>query len=167
MFSKAITNLWKQNYFSNVEIFVTKLEAGKFLYIEIAVTERPRLGTFSFKGIRKTEAEDLNSKVGLVKGRIITENMRRSSIEAINKYYAEKGYRGITTKIEETKDPKIENTVNLTYVIDKGNKVKINEINFVGNTLPDQRLEKQMKGTKEMTRITLHPPVDQAGYAAT
>jgi outer membrane protein insertion porin family len=51
-------------------------------------------------------------------------------------------------------------------VIDKGNKVKINEVNFVGNTIPDQRLEKQMKGTKEMTRLTLNPRVENGGYAA-
>ena len=39
-FSKAITKLWGQNYFSNVEVFITRL-AGKNIDIEIAVTERP------------------------------------------------------------------------------------------------------------------------------
>jgi len=163
MFSKAITNLWKQSYFSSVEIFVTKIE-GTSIHLEIAVTERPRLGSFTFKGVRKSEVDDLNSKVGLVKGRVLTENVRRSAIEAISKYYAEKGFRGVKTTLEETKDPKIENSVNLTLNVDKGTKVKINEINFVGNTLPDQRLKKRMKGTKEMTRITLNPPVEQVGY---
>ena len=60
-FSKAITNLWKQNYFSNVEIYVTKVE-GTNIYLEIAVTERPRLSSFIFKGITKSQADDLNSK---------------------------------------------------------------------------------------------------------
>lgn len=164
VFAKAISNLWKQNYFSNVEIFITKLE-GSNINIEIAVTERPRLASFSFKGIRKSEAEDLTGKVGLVKGRIITENIRRSATEAIAKYYADKGFRGVTTKIEESKDSKTENSIVITFIVDKGTKVRINEINFVGNTVSDQKLKKQMKGTKEMSRLTLHPSDEKGGYA--
>jgi outer membrane protein insertion porin family len=165
-FAKAISNLWKQNYFSDVEIYIAKLE-GKNIYLEIAVTERPRLSSFSFKNIKKTEAEDLTSKVGLIKGRIITENSRRSAIEAIQKYYADKAYRGVTVTIQETPDPKIDNSLALTFVVDKGTKVKINEVNFVGNTaVNDVRLKKQMKGTKEMTRLTLNPPAETGGYAA-
>src|SRR5215813_3764664 len=44
-FSKAITNLWKQNLFSNIEINYTKI-VGNNIYIEINVTERPRLSNF-------------------------------------------------------------------------------------------------------------------------
>jgi outer membrane protein insertion porin family len=163
-FAKAISNLWKQNYFSNVEVYITKVE-GSNIYLEIAVTERPRLSTFVFKGISKSHADDLTPKVGMVKGRIITENMRRSAVEAIQKYYAEKGFRGVKTQMIETKDPKIENSLAVTFVIDKGTKVKINDISFAGNTIPDTRLKKQMKGTKEKTRITFNPPVNTGSIA--
>jgi outer membrane protein insertion porin family len=163
-FAKAITNLWKQNYFSDVEIYLTKVE-GTDIYIEIAVTERPRLSSFVFKGIPKSQAEDLTPKVGMVRGRIITENMRRSAIEAIEKYYAEKGYRSVKTQIQETKDPKVENSLAMTFFIDKGEKVKINDISFIGNSVPESRLKKQMKGTKEKTRITLRPPVNNSAVA--
>ncbi|HJU45727.1 MAG TPA: hypothetical protein VJ647_03040, partial [Chitinophagaceae bacterium] len=57
-FSKAIMNLWKQNLFSNIQIFYTKVE-GDSLWIEINVTERPRLSSFIFKGTRKSDHEDL------------------------------------------------------------------------------------------------------------
>jgi len=158
-FSKAISNLWKQNYFSNVEIYLTKVEASN-ISVEIAVTERPRLSSFSFKGIPKSQADDLTPKVGLVRGRIITENNRRAAIEAIEKYYAEKGYRGVKTVIQEAKDPKVDNSILMTLSVTKGNKVKISDLYFAGNSIPEQRLKKQMKGTKEMTRLTVHPPVD-------
>ncbi|TDH23093.1 outer membrane protein assembly factor [Segetibacter sp. 3557_3] len=161
-FSRAINKLWQQRYFSNVDVYVTSLK-DKDIAIEIAVTERPRLANFYFKGIKKTEQEDLTPKVGLVKGRIITENMRRSAIEAVQKYYADKGYRGVTARIEESSETTAENTNNITLVIEKGVKVKISDINFAGNTVPDSRLKKQMKGTKEMTRITLRPPSVAAG----
>ncbi|MFT2543137.1 hypothetical protein ACMWP9_34610, partial [Escherichia coli] len=67
-FSKAITKLWAQNYFSGVEIYVTKL-TGKDIEIEIAVTERPRLANFNFKGIPKGQQDDLRGKTGLVPNR--------------------------------------------------------------------------------------------------
>ncbi len=161
-FSKAINNLWKQNYFSNVEIYITQL-TGTNISIEIAVTERARLSSFSFKGITKSQGEDLTPKVGLIRGRIVTENNRRSATEAIEKYFAEKGYSGVKTDIQEVKDPKADNSVVMTLVITKGNKVKISDINFTGNTVPGSRLEKQMKGTKEMSRLTIHPPRDSTG----
>lgn len=163
-FSKAITNLWKQNYFSNAEIYVTKVQ-GTNISIEIVVAERPRLSKFEFKNAKKGEAEDLNGKVGLVRGRIITENMKRSAIEAIQKYYSEKGYRQVKVEIIQGKDTAIENSLNLSFVINKGNKVKINQINFVDNSVSDLRLKKQLKGTKEMSRLTLFPANDKGAYA--
>ena len=75
-FSKAITKLWGQNYFSNVEIYLTKLE-GRNIDIEIAVTERPRLSRFFFKGVRKGESDDLSGKTGLVPNRVIRSEERR------------------------------------------------------------------------------------------
>lgn len=164
-FAKAISNLWKQNYFSNVEIYITKVE-GSNISLEIAVTERPRLSTFTFKGISKGQSDDLTPKVGLIRGRIVTENNRRSAIEAIEKYFAEKGYKGVKTEIQEVKDPKADNSIVMTLIVNKGNKVKISVIEFVGNTVPSTRLEKQMKGTKEMARLTVHPPKDSTGGIA-
>jgi outer membrane protein insertion porin family len=161
-FSKAITKLWGQNYFSNVEIFITKLE-GKNIEIEIAVTERPRLSKFFFKGIRKGETEELAGKTGLVPNRVITENMKISAIEAIKKFYAEKGYRDTKVTIVERKDTTFNNTLALDFVIDKGPKVKINNINFGGNTVEAAKLKKQLKDTKERSRLTLNPSFD-SGY---
>ncbi len=161
-FSKAITKLWKENYFSNVEIFITKLE-GKNIEIEIAVTERPRLSKFFFKGIRKGETEELSGKTGLIPNRVITENMKISAIEAIKKFYAEKGYRDTKVTIVERKDTTFNNTLALDFVIDKGPKVKINNINFGGNTVEAAKLKKQLKDTKERSRFTLHPSFD-SGY---
>jgi outer membrane protein insertion porin family len=163
-FSKAINNLWKQNLFADIEIFFTKLE-GTDLHLEINVTERPRLAKFSFKGVRKAEAEDLQTKAGLVQSRVVTENVKRSAIENIRKYFAEKGYPRTRIDIEEQPDPKLANHVALTFQIDKGAKARINEINFYGNeNVPDIRLKKQMKGTKEMTKITVNPAADAGTY---
>ena len=159
-FSKAINKLWAQKYFSDVEIFITKLE-GKNIDIEIAVTERPRLARFFFKGVRKGETEDLSGKTGLLPNRVVTEDMKISAVEAIKKFYGDKGYRDTRVKIVEKKDSVMENTLVLDFVIDKGPKVKINNINFGGNTIDETKLKKQLKDTKEKSRLTLYPVQDK------
>jgi outer membrane protein insertion porin family len=156
-FSKAIQNLWKQNYFSSVDIYVTKLypEDNK-IDIEIVVSERPRLCSFDFVGIKKSEKEDLTGKIGLVKGRVITENMKRSAVEAIQKYFYDKSYRDVRIRIETKPDAATENCQSLTLHISKGEKVKIEQISFSGNTIDPVKLKKQLKDTKEKSRLTLH-----------
>ena len=54
LFAKAIQALWKQQYFDDAAIYITKIDERN-LSIEINVKERARLGAFSFKGIRKGE----------------------------------------------------------------------------------------------------------------
>ncbi len=162
-FAKAINKLWAQNYFSNVEIYLTKLE-GKNITVEINVTERPRLAKFYFTGIKKGDADDLNAKTGLIIGRVVTENMKRSALEAIKKYYAEKGFQDVKTKIEEKKDNSIQNSLQINFIIDKGGKTRINDINFAGNTIDGLKLKKRFKDTKEQSRLTLFPPDNSGGF---
>jgi outer membrane protein insertion porin family len=156
-FSKAITKLWKQNLISKIEIYFTKL-VDRDLYVHFEVTERPRLAEFKFIGIKKGEKDDLETKVALVKERVVTENMRLSALEAIRKFYYDKGFRNVDVQIKEEQLPALNNAVSLTFLVNKGNKVRVNSVNFAGNeSVTEQKLKKQMKGTKEMTRITLYP----------
>jgi len=160
LFAKAITKLWAQNYFSDVEIYITKLE-DKNIEIEISVTERARLSNFLFRGVSKSDAEDLTGKTGLVRNRVITENMKISAIEAIKKFYAEKGFQNAQVKILEKSDTTYENTLLLDFVIDKGPKVRINNINFGGNSVEAGLLKKKLKDTHEKSRLTLFPVFDE------
>jgi outer membrane protein insertion porin family len=156
-FSHAIQNLWKQNLFANIQIYFTRID-GKDIYVEIHVVERPRLSGFSFKGVKKGQEEDLTGKTGLVKGRVVTENTKITAVENIQKYFTEKGYKSATVRIDEKVDPSVTNSIYLTFYIVKGIKVRINTINIFGNeTVAETKLKKQMKGTKEMTKISLYP----------
>jgi outer membrane protein insertion porin family len=163
-FSKAINNLWKQNLISNVEIYFDRL-VGNNLYIEISITERPRLTNFKYKGLKKSESDDLATKVGLSKGRVVTENMKGTAVENIRKFFVDKGYRNIDINVLEQKDPTVTNGVIMTFIVDKKGKVKINQVDFSdNNNVPDNRLKKLMKGTKEMSRLTLFPQDDINPY---
>jgi outer membrane protein insertion porin family len=165
IFAKAINNLWKQRLFSGVQIYVTKIDAENHISLEINVTERPRLGNFKFIGPKKAEAEELQGKIGLTKGTIITENMRRNIVEVTQKYYRNKGFQNVTVRIEEKEDQSFVNSQMLNIYVNKGKKVHINDIMFFGNeTLEDLKLKKQMKGTKEMSRLTLFPSRDSMRF---
>ncbi len=164
VFGKAIIKLWKQNLISAIEISFTKLD-GRDLYVHFEITERPRLGEFKFEGVKKGERDDLETKVQLVKERVVNENMKLSAMEAIRKFYFDKGYRNVDIQLKEETMTGLNNAVSLIFFINKGNKVKVNSLNFSGNeTLAAQKLKKQMKGTKEMTRITLYPITVKSPY---
>ncbi|MBS1974565.1 MAG: BamA/TamA family outer membrane protein, partial [Bacteroidetes bacterium] len=158
-------NLWKQNLFSNIAIYITKLSNNNDINIEINVTEKPRLRDFTFKGATKSESDDLQTKTGLIKGRVVTENMKQQAVEAIKKFYADKGFQSAKILIRETKDPASPNYETLTFNIQKGQKVHISQISFFGNeAVPESKLKKQLKDTKELTHITLFPNHDSSAY---
>jgi outer membrane protein insertion porin family len=164
LFAKSIQNLWRQKLFSNVQIFITKVQNDK-IWIEISVSERPRLGNFKFEGIKKSEADELQGKIGLAKQTIITENMRRNIKEVTTKYYQEKGFQNISVRIEEKPDPSFANSNFITIYVDKGGKVRINEVSFFGNdNIDGLKLKKQLKGTKEMSKLTLNPSATPSPY---
>jgi outer membrane protein insertion porin family len=166
-FNKAISKLWKQNLISNVDIFITKLVESN-IYIEISITERPRLIDYNFLGVKKGDRDDLSDKCGLARDRVLSEDMRLSAVDIIRKFYYDKGYRNVAIKMIETSVAGMTNAVNLDFYINKGNKVKINSVNFSGNQeVSDALLKKQMKGSKEMTKITLYPEKVVSPYGDT
>src|SRR6185436_8689303 len=121
-----------------------------------------RLSGWDLKGdVKKSEEEELTGKMGLAKQTIVTENTRRNAEQVIKKYYGEKGYLNLKLEILERPDTTFVNSIFMTFIIDKGEKVKVNDINFFGNeTVPDLKLKKQMKGTHEVSRLTLFPAKD-------
>jgi len=159
-FSKAIRKLMDQNYFSDVSIYITDLQ-DKDIDVEINVVERPRLSRFNFIGVRKSEKDELSGKTGLTPNRVITENMKITAIEGIKKFYAEKGFQDATVVIKEQKDAARKNNLLLDFVVDRGPKVRINNINFGGNKIDETKLKKSLKEIHEKSRMTLYPMNDK------
>ncbi|WP_447641259.1 MULTISPECIES: BamA/OMP85 family outer membrane protein [Chitinophagaceae] len=160
--SRAINRLWSNNYFSDIAIFYTKLE-GDQIWLEIHIEERPRLTHLYFKGIPKSQADEIKGRSGLVLGRVVTDANKMGAVSAIRRYYDEKGFRNLKIRIQEVKDTSYlgQNGESVTFWIEKGNKVRIDDIYFVGNEkVPANKLKSQMKGTKEMMHLTLFPAKD-------
>ena len=165
-FAKAIRKLMDQNYFSDVSVYLTDVK-GNEIDVEINVVERPRLARFNFTGIKKSETEELSGKTGLTPNRVVTDNMRITAIEGIKKYYAEKGFQDASVRIKETKDSIRKNQLVLDFIVTKGPKVRINNINFGGNLIEETKLKKSLKEIHEKSRLTLFPVNDKPAIVKT
>lgn len=147
--AKAIKKLWKQGLFENIEISYTKIQGDK-IFLNIDLKEQPKLQKFSFKNIRKSEADDLRDELGIVRGDAVNENVIIRSRNIINQFFVEKGFYNVTTDIRQIRDSVNSNQVTLVFDINKGNKVKIKEIHIIGAEEENQdALKKKLKETKE------------------
>ena len=147
--TKAIENLWKQGLFEDVKISATKIQ-GNLIFIDIYLQEKPRLSKFSFLGVKKSEADKLRDEIKITRGDVVTDNVIVTIKNKIKKYFTDKGFMFITVDVIQKADSSAANSVNLTIDIKKNAKVKINQINFYGNTdIPSKKLKHAMKKTKE------------------
>lgn len=153
--SNALRNLWNQKLFTDVAIYILKTE-GDYVFLEIAVKERPRLGGFQFFGVKKGDHEDLRDKIKLIKGRVVTENTKVTTANIIKNHYYEKGYLNTKVTIVEVPDTAMQNSVKLHIIIDKGKKVKIENIEFYHNEkVSSRKLKGLMKNTNEKVKVEL------------
>lgn len=141
----AIERMWKQRLFSDVEIRVAGVE-GDELHIEIKIKERPRLSKYSLKGLRKGPTNSIRDEISLQKNQLITEDLINRTKREIEEYFYEKGYYGIKTTFTKEPDPKKLNFEILRIDVDRGKKVKLQQIVFEGNNnLTDKKLRKLLK----------------------
>ncbi len=153
---KAMKTLWKQRLFTNISIDAEKI-VGDQIFLVIKVEERPRIGGKAFSGLKNSEKEELLKKLDLRTGQVYTENVRSLAINTTKAYYIDKGFLNVTVDIQESpEDPTLPNSVKLKIIVNKGAKVKINQISFYGNReIPEVKLKKQMKETHEKIKFDL------------
>ncbi|THH39631.1 outer membrane protein assembly factor BamA [Neolewinella litorea] len=152
---RAIRNLWRLRLFTNVSIEEEKT-IGDVIFLTVRVEERPRFLRHNFTGAKQSRHDDLNEEVNkyIVRGGIVTEDAKVNAAESIRGYYVEKGYLDATVSVEEIPDTTRPNSVRLQFDIDRQDRVKIADINFIGNeAVKDKKLRKQMKETSEKGRI--------------
>jgi len=147
--AEVIKTLYSQGLFDDVQLNITKINQDT-IYLEIAVSERPRLSRLHITGIRKGEIEDVQKKLNDRTGKIVNENLINTTTAIIKKHFGEKGFLNTTVKLTQRKDPGDANSVILDVAIDKKTKVKINEVVFEGNkAFSSKKLKGFLKKTRE------------------
>lgn len=154
----AIKKLWNSKLFSNVDVYVIKIE-DKTIYLEFEVQELSKLSTVTFEGVKKNKAAELQKETEFTKGAMLTENLITTTKNYIKKKYVDKGYLKTKVTINTKIDTTDNNTEKALVVVDKGDKVKIKNLRFQGNeAFKDKRLKKLLKKTKQKSITHVFTP---------
>ena len=149
----AIKRYWRHGLFSNVQITAEKIEGNK-VWLKINLTQRPRISDIRYHGVKKSERQDLEAKLGLVKGSQITPNLVDRAKVLIKRYFDDKGFKNAEVIISQKDDTANPNQVIVDVNIDKKEKVKVHAITIEGNkALSDSKLKRVMKKTNEKGKL--------------
>ena len=145
----ALRKLWKNQLFSSIDIRLAEAR-GDDAFLVIVVKELPKLGVFKFDGIKKGDADNIREKMKIRSGNIVNENLKATATNIIKDFYVEKGYFNAKVNIVEKPYPNLPNAVELTFDIERGNRIKIEEIEWVGaDKMSVATLNRTMKNTKK------------------
>lgn len=151
--TNALKKFWKHGLFSDVKILQDKI-VGDSVWLEIHLTDRPRVSNIRYIGMRKSEQEDIEKKLGMVKGNQITPPQLSRAEVIIKSFFSDKGFGDAEVRIMQRPDTTQKNQVILEIAVDKKEKLKVNSINIEGNkALSDQKLKWAMKKTNEKRKL--------------
>lgn len=147
--SNAIKEIWEERLVGDVSISITKIEGGD-IYLNIHLTERPRLSKMVIEGVRKSERTDLKEKFGLIRSQVISRSLRKNIEFQIQKYFEDKGFYSTQVTITDIPDTLLDNHFHLQVDIEKGKKVKIDQLVLNGaSKVEEKKLRRKMKKTKQ------------------
>ncbi|MCI7309681.1 MAG: outer membrane protein assembly factor BamA [Prevotella sp.] len=138
----AVKRYWKHGLFSDVSIAADSLVGNK-IYLHIRLALRPRVSSINYVGLKKSEREDMEAKLGLLKGSQITPNMIDRAKLLAKRYFDDKGFKNADIEIQQRDDVAGKNQVILDVIIDKKEKMKVRQILIEGN---EKLSDKKIKG---------------------
>ncbi len=148
--SSVVSRLWLQRYFQDVAVYVDSIApAGDTAFFRLDIQERPRVSMWSFSGVKSGEKKDLLERLNYKRGAAFSDYVSKTSVDIIKRYYQGKGFMNVEVEPQVKKDTVVKNAIRVNFAVDRGEKVKIKTINFIGNTdVSDFKLAKSMKKTK-------------------
>jgi outer membrane protein insertion porin family len=122
------------------------------------VKELPIIRDLQFEGLHSVAESDIlkafrERRVGVSKESIYDPVKVRNAIRVIKELLAEHGHPNAT--IERREDPVSQTSIAVTFVIHEGERVRVVEIQFEGNSIfSDKKLRNSMKYVKEAGLLT-------------
>ena len=148
--SAMVNRLMLQKFFDSVSVEIDSLSSSRdTAFLAIKIKERPRVSQWTFSGIKSGERKDIEERVNLKRGREFSEYVEKTTSDIIKRYFAEKGFLKCEVCAEVKRDTIIKNAIQVNFAVNKGEKIKIKDINFIGNDhVKEYKLAKSMKKTK-------------------
>lgn len=149
-FSGIVKRLWLQKFFEDVSVNIDSVQvASDTAYFSIHIVERPRVSRWTFSGVKTGEEKDLKDRLNLRRGGEFSDYVEKTTTDIIKKFYAEKGFLLCTVEAQVIKDTVVSNAIRVNFNVNKGERIKIQDINFIGNDhVTEYKLAKAMKKTK-------------------
>ena len=144
-----VKRLVAQRYFEDVAVVIDSLNASAdTAWFKVCIKERPRVSRWTYSGVKSGEKKDLQERLNLRPGREYSDYVKNTSVDIIKRYYKEKGYLKVNVDVEAIRDTMIRSAIRVNFNVDKGPKVRIKNINFMGNEhVKEMKLAKNMKET--------------------
>ncbi len=149
--SNAINKYWDQGLFSDVKISLVESGVDSVI-VNIYLQERHRISELEITGLRKGHESDIREKLEMKKGMQVTENTINNTKKIITEFLYDKKYLNCKVDVVQIDDTIVGlNNVKLKIIVDKGDKVKIKDINFYGSSVfKESKLKRKMKETKKI-----------------
>lgn len=137
----AIRQLYALALFEKVDIEAERMVGG--VVAKVSVVEYPRVRGIYYEGNRKVKEGDLKEKVLVVPNQIVSPEQINQAERAIRSVYKEKGYFFVDIAPRTEKRP--DESVDLTFQITEGEKVKIKRVTILGaEQIPPGKVAGQM-----------------------
>ena len=156
--TKSLKRFWKQGLFSDIKFKANKIEGDK-IWLEIALTQRPRVSSIVYNGLRKTEQEEIEVKVGIKQGGQMTHDLADRAKKIITKHLEEKGFYHTKVVVNQYDDPDKPGYVKVAINVYKNEKTRVGQI-FVSRNqaLSAIQINRAMKKTNDNHIINLFRP---------
>lgn len=146
--SSVINKLWGLELFSDINVFVTNVENNK-ISLDIEIEELPTLTDVKINGLKKGNTETLIKDTELTKGKKLSESFLTNTKNYITNKYKKEGFLDTKVNLNTIKDTVGANSYKMVVNIDKGQRIKIKEIDFNGNEVfKESKLRSKLKNTK-------------------
>jgi len=143
--SDDLKAIYDMGYFDDIKVEVEQEADGNIIIYE--VKEKPTIREIEISGNSVLDDEKLKENMDITSGSILNIFKIQKNIKIIESLYKEKNYHhvNVTYKVE----PLEHNQANLEFIIEEGEKVRIKEIRFDGNTAFEAKKLKKMMETSE------------------
>ncbi|WP_412067429.1 outer membrane protein assembly factor BamA [Rubrivirga sp. IMCC43871] len=146
-FGEAVRNLYSRGGYSDAQVVASEV-VGDGVFLTITVEEQPRLAAYAVEGMKQADVDELGTQIPLLRGRAVRASDIERTKMILRDRLAQDGYR--LASVESRQSIDTDGRVQLTFVVDRGERQAVSDIRFVGNDVFSERtLRKQLSNTPE------------------
>ena len=144
-----VKELYKLGQFSSIEVDSTGTPEG--IILTFSMEEWPKVNEVNISGNKEVDNGKIKEVLTIASGRSLSGNLLHKNEERVTSLYQKRGYYLARVETETMLDSEGKAKVNVN--IDEGKKVKIEEVELVGNKMISERDIKKLMKTKRGKRF--------------